>query len=222
MQMLRRHQLARLNAAGWASIKARSWDAEARACIDCWAEQQLPLVITRQPESLGADHLALGLPAPQCWSRRRLALQIPATGLMFLDEFPTPAAISTLLPGLQREGWRLLAERLADAGAEPRVYGSYGWQRLTGLRYLRTRSDLDLRLQVSDAETADQVTALLNHAMPGGPRLDGELMFADGSAVAWREWQAWREGRVDRILVKRLHGVTMEAGEAWLKEPLPC
>ena len=47
-------------------------------------------------------------------------------------------------------------------------------------------------------------------AWPALSELDGELVFPDGRAVAWREWQPWREQRVDRILVKRLQGVVME------------
>ena len=46
--------------------------------------------------------------------------------------------------------------------------------------------------------------------MWNGPRLDGELLFADGAAVAWREWLAYRQGRAAQVLVKRLHGVALE------------
>lgn len=222
MLSLRRHQLARLNAQGWASVLDRPWDAEARACLDHWAAQQLPLVVTRQPDSLAGDHLALGLSAPLRWQRRRLAVQVPWHGLAYADEFPMAAALAPLLPAPCRNVWRDLAAQLAGVGAEVRVYGSYGWQRLTGLSYLRPASDLDLRLVVPDSAAADSATALLHAASPALPRLDGELMFADGAAVAWREWQAWREGRTARILVKRLQGVTLEAGDAWMEEPLPC
>jgi phosphoribosyl-dephospho-CoA transferase len=40
-------------------------------------------------------------------------------------------------------------------------------------------------------------------------RLDGELVFPDGAAVAWREWHACRGGRTRRLLVKRLDGATL-------------
>lgn len=222
MSSLRRHQLARLNERGWATVQDRPWDAEARDCLAWWAARQLPLVVTRQPEDLASDHLALGLPAPLRWQRRRLALQLPLQGLAYFDEFPLAAAVAPLLPAPHRTAWRELAARLAEVGAEVRVYGSYGWQRITGLNYLRPGSDLDLRLVVPDMAAADSAAALLQAALPALPRLDGELMFADGAAVAWREWQAWREGRAARILVRRLHAVTLEAGEAWLQEPLPC
>ena len=44
-----------------------------------------------------------------------------------------------------------------------------------------------------------------------GPRLDGELLFPDGAAIAWREWVAHRDGRVAQVLVKRLRGVALES-----------
>ncbi len=62
----------------------------------------------------------------------------------------------------------------------------------------------------------DAAAVLLRRSDDGSPRLDGELSFPDGSAVAWREWVAWRSGRVSAILVKRLCGVALEAGSAWL------
>jgi hypothetical protein len=33
-------------------------------------------------------------------------------------------------------------------------------------------------------------------------RVDGELAFPDGSAIAWREYLQWTERKVDRMLVK--------------------
>jgi hypothetical protein len=53
-------------------------------------------------------------------------------------------------------------------------------------------------------------------AMWPGPRLDGEMLFPDGAAIAWREWVAHREGRTAQVLVKRLRGVAMESPGAWV------
>jgi phosphoribosyl-dephospho-CoA transferase len=219
---LRRHQLAHLSPAGWEAVRQGPWDAEARECLAFWARRQLPLVVTQQRAGVLDGHLALGLPAPLRWQRRRLALHAPIRGLMYFDEFPAPAAVLALLPASVRDEVSALASRLAGLGVDVRVYGSHGWQRITGLSYLRPGSDLDLRLAVPDAATADATVALLAAARLDVPRLDGELVFGDGSAVAWREWLAWRDGRTERILVKRLHGVSLEAGEAWLLEPLEC
>jgi phosphoribosyl-dephospho-CoA transferase len=89
---LQRHRLAYLSQAGWATVRALAWDAQAQACIDHWADHRLPLVVTRQ-SSADARHplVALGLPAPLQWARRRLCLKVSADALSWLDEFPVAA-----------------------------------------------------------------------------------------------------------------------------------
>jgi len=219
---LRRQQLVRVSDAGWSVLSARPWDDVARACLDHWAAQRLPLVVTRQAADPSEGLLALGLPAPLQWQRRRLALRLPLSSVLDVDDFPTADSIVDLLPAPMHRAWLGVVGTLVDLGAAPRVHGSFGWQRLTGLHYLHAGSDIDLCLSASGAATADAIVAVLQRAPFATPRLDGELVFPDGSAVAWREWLQWRARRVDRILVKRLHGVAMEAEDAWLGECLPC
>lgn len=222
MVELHRHQLVRLNDAGWGVVRARAWDEDAQACLAHWAAHGLPLVVTQQRGGLADDQFALGLPAPLQWQRRRLALQVARSDVLYFDEFPSAADVTTSLPAAARGAWRTLLAALAATGASVRVYGSHGWQRITGLSYLHAESDLDLRLSVADAAVADAVVAALQASALALPRLDGELAFPDGSAVAWREWRPWREGRVDRVLVKRLRGVAMETDAVWLGQREPC
>jgi len=222
MVALRRHQLVRLNEAGWAAVRARAWDEGAQACLAHWCAHGLPLVVTQQRGTLADDALALGLPAPLQWQRRRLVVQVGLGDVLYFDEFPLAAELTTSLPAASRVAWCALLTTLGAAGASVRVYGGHGWQRITGLGYLHAGSDLDLCLSVADAAAADAAVAALQAAALTAPRLDGELVFPDGSAVAWREWGAWRAGRVDRVLVKRLHGVAMETDDAWLGEPARC
>jgi phosphoribosyl-dephospho-CoA transferase len=58
-------------------------------------------------------------------------------------------------------------------------------------------------------EQADAAAALLRSFPCELPRLDGELVFDDGAAVAWREWLAWRAGRALALLVKRIDGSSL-------------
>ena len=69
------------------------------------------------------------------------------------------------------------------------------------MSYVRLSSDLDLRVEVPDHEMAAAVSRALN-ALQLPMRVDGELAFPDGSAIAWREYLQWVEGKVDRMLVK--------------------
>jgi phosphoribosyl-dephospho-CoA transferase len=202
---LHRHQLARLTSCGWQRVLRREWDASARECLAHWAAHGLPLVVTRQvPSALGDDGIAMGLPAPARWGRRRFALQVPRADVSYFDEFPCLRELVTRLPEAQRRTWQALCDSLAACGAIARVHGSHGWRHLTGLDHVHASSDIDLWISVSDDTQADRVAALLQAFPHRRPRLDGELGFADGNAVAWREWLAWREGRVKALLVKRL------------------
>jgi len=207
---LHRHQLARLGAAGWQRVLAREWDAQARECLAHWAAHGLPLVVTRQiPSPLQDDGIAMGLPAPGRWGRRRFAVQVPRADVAYFDEFPGLRQVIGRLPDGQRRAWQALCEGLEACGAVARVHGSHGWRHLTGLDHVHATSDVDLSISVSDDVQADRVAALLQAFPCRRPRLDGELMFADGDGVAWREWLAWRAGRVKALLVKRLDGCSL-------------
>jgi phosphoribosyl-dephospho-CoA transferase len=110
----------------------------------------------------------------------------------------------------------LIAE-LDACQAAPRVFGSYGWQAISGLDHVRPCSDLDLSVVVYGAAQEDTVAQVLQSCGATQPRLDGELLFADGAGVAWREWIEWRAGRTRAVLVKRVHGVTLQRDTAWCK-----
>lgn len=216
MTALHRHQLAGLTDAGWLHVLEGAWDAQARACLAHWAERGLPLVVTRQRPQPG-DAVCLGLPAPNRWERRRIALAVPAAHIAQHHAFPSANALGPLLPSAQRRPWRALCGGLAACGVAARVYGSHGWQLLTGLDHLRPGSDIDLLVAVDGPAQADAVAVLLQ-SWSDGLRLDGELVFAGDRAVAWREWLAWRAGRAAQVLVKRLDGVALAGAPFWQAE----
>ncbi|TMH02825.1 MAG: malonate decarboxylase holo-[acyl-carrier-protein] synthase [Betaproteobacteria bacterium] len=207
---LHRHQLAWLTPAGWDRIRQRAWDDVADACLAHWAEQLLPLVVTRQTAcGAGPDAIAMGLPAPGRWERRRLVLGVPRADVLYFDEFPRAEQVVKLLPEPSRAEWRRLCAGLHACGAVARVHGSHGWQYLTGLDHVRSSSDVDVWIAVSDAGQADAVARQLHSFPCARPRLDGELVFDGGNAVAWREWLAWRAGGAKALLVKHLNGSSL-------------
>ena len=208
--LLHRHQLLRLTSDGWARLLASPGDDAQRECLALWAANGWPLVVTRQPAP-GGDAIAVGLPAPARFRRRRIALSVVPDDVMFLDEFPPAEAVTRLLPRACVAAWRALVATLALGGCRARVYGGHGWQAITRLPYVHAESDLDLLLPVVDVAQADEVVRWLATATWDGPRLDGELLFPDGAAIAWREWLDHRQGRASRVLVKRLRGVALES-----------
>ena len=219
MTPLHRHQIAWLSETGWHAAQQDDRDPTDRDCLAHWAARQLPLVVTRQDRPTGDDTIALGLPAPGRWARRRLAISVRRCDVLYFDEFPLANELLRVLPPSVRPAWSVLCNGLRAVHANARVYGSHGWQLLSGLDHVRAGSDIDLWLSVSDEAQADAAAACMQSVSDAAsdalPRLDGELMFDDGTAVAWREWLAWRAGRVKSLLVKTLVGSTVVRSRAW-------
>jgi phosphoribosyl-dephospho-CoA transferase len=228
MTALHRHQLAWLSDAGWRQVRACApddlpWDAQAADALRHWAQNDWPLVVTRQPvryrpvgsAGRATERITFGLPAPLRWNRRRLFVEADAATVCRLGEFACASEVIALLPAEAQACWPTLCAELDQLHVTARVYGSYGWQLLTDLPYLHVRSDLDLFVKVESSRQADAVAALFERVSFEVPRLDGEIVFGDGTGVAWREWAAWRSGRVDQILVKRLLGAALEDARSW-------
>ena len=205
MPPLHRHQLVRLSDDGWRSVCERPWEPAVHACFAHWAAHRLPLVVTQQAaQVVAAGEISLGLAAPLFSQRRRIALAVERRHIAAFDEFPNIDEFA--LGG----AWRRLCVSLLSLGTTACVYGSHGWQRLSGLSYVHARSDVDLWTAVADAEHADAVAAVLAAFEDAqAPRLDGELLLPDGRAFAWREWLAWRAGRSRAILAKTLKGASL-------------
>jgi phosphoribosyl-dephospho-CoA transferase len=212
---LQRHQLVWLHASAWQVLlqapgTEEAWDEQAAACLQHWAAHDLPLVVTRQSAIAPRDALTLGLAAPAAWGRQRLFIQALRSEVRRWGHFPEASVITGLLPAAQQALWADLCAALASSGIVARVYGSHGWQAISGLAHVHAASDIDLLLHVADAQQADRAVQCLAALRFNTPRLDGELLFADGAAVAWREWQAWRAaGSHSSLLVKRLRGAAM-------------
>ena len=207
-----RNQWVAISDTAWQGLAATAPDAQARDILAHWQARCLPLVVCTQPPGLEPGRLALGLPAPLRWSRRRLALQVPRHQVLRQGEFPPLATV------LQDEASQALAHALAALEADARVYGSYGWQALTGEPYVHAASDIDLRIQVPGFAVACLALPLLQPArLPG--RLDGEFTFAQGHAIAWREFAhlLHAEQPAAQVLVKSL-GAPRLMPAAWVRQ----
>lgn len=206
MDSLTRNQLVWLDPVAWAQIETRIWDEQAQAILVHWRTHRLPLVVCRQRPQTPPDQLCAGLPAPKQWSWRRLALTVSVDHLRKCEEFPL------LFQVAQAHQWGAaaleLSAALAALGVQAHVYGSHGWQWLTGLAYLHAASDLDLSVAVNSLEVASQVvkqlagTALDCH-------IDGEIVFPQGQAIAWRELQQLLQGQTSQVLVKDLYTIRL-------------
>jgi phosphoribosyl-dephospho-CoA transferase len=200
---LQRQQLVRLHAGAWSRLIRSAESDEQASLLLAWRERDLPLVVSRQPAGqLDSAYRMLGLPAPARWNRVGLTLRVGLVDIKSVAAFPTVAEVAPQLAGEVRGAWGELCCQLALARLDARVYGSYGWQHITDMPYVRSDSDLDLCVAVSSLDEADRAAAILDGAAHVLPRLDGELILLDGRGVAWREWLRWRAGWVQSVLAK--------------------
>lgn len=186
----RRHDLLRVEPHAW----LRLWDARPQ-CLEIphvsgWAALGWPLIVRRRApdDDPGTIPVALSLP-PAC-GKLRLAIRVAPEDVR--ERMP-PQTLRTLreeAPPSWQKTISALLEVAEQTGVEPRVFGSVLWQRLTGLSYLSTASDLDLLWPVVDADSAARIVPRLAVIEQTGPvRVDGEILLADGSGVQWREWR---------------------------------
>ncbi|WP_126969154.1 malonate decarboxylase holo-[acyl-carrier-protein] synthase [Xanthomonas sp. BRIP62411] len=168
-----------------------------------WFAAGLPAVVARGDGSQGPGRVPLGVPLPPNEGKQRLALSagldaiVRSTAPLALDAV-IAAAPATLQPALQA-----LRTQANASALQPRVFGSFAWQALTGLAYVHAQSDLDLLWSIATPEQAQAVVTLLQRwEHRHGLRADGELLLADDSAVNWREYA----GSAQQVLVKSTNG----------------
>lgn len=210
MKGLARNHLVWIDALAWEQIEKRAWDSQAQEILAHWRANSLPLVVCRQRNESTPDQICVGLPAPKQWSRRRLALMVSFSSITVRGVFPT------LLQVARANRWGRTALdfclALSTSGVNAHVYGSHGWQFLTDLPYLHAESDIDLSLSVNDFDMARQVLQRLA-AEKLHRRIDGEIVFPAGQAIAWRELHQLVAGQTSQVMVKDRYGIRLAGME---------
>ncbi|MCA1326606.1 malonate decarboxylase holo-[acyl-carrier-protein] synthase [Herbaspirillum sp. alder98] len=208
-----RHHLVWLDDAGWAQVQSAAADARERQALQRWQQEQWPLVLRRADPDAGADEVcaAVALPPDVDGDKLRIAVRVPQAHVQRLRAPLTLAEVIAAQPALPGP-WHLPLLALQQAGLPLRVFGSLSWQVLTGQPYLRAQSDIDLLWQPSDSSALEQGIRLLQRHARHLP-LDGEILFAGGDAVAWKEW-AQADQPAARVLVKGARGVRLERIDA--------
>jgi phosphoribosyl-dephospho-CoA transferase len=208
--MFSRHDLVWLSPEGWKAVVAQAPAADVEA-IELWRRKDWPAIVRRSDvgtaesatATAGTVSLGIALQPNGEGIKRRIAMRaqlahvtrrIPALPLRDAlcaapaAWLPALDALNSDLPGL-------------------RVYGSLALQALTGLRYLTESSDIDLLASpLTTAELAAAIELLATHA--AGLPLDGEIVFPDGGAVAWKEWRNATRDKA-RVLVKSIDAVRL-------------
>jgi phosphoribosyl-dephospho-CoA transferase len=179
--------------------------------VRAWANRGWPVIVRRRAETEDPALLPVGLPLPPAAGKRRIALLLPADGVLQRSSPPllrTAARVADPSWGSTIASLLALGARI---GVEPSVFGSLLWQHQTGLTYLSPHSDLDVLWPVPAGFDVLSLVFGIAEVQSDAPlRIDGEVVFPDGSAVNWRElWMAHRAADRASVLEKTMEGVRL-------------
>jgi phosphoribosyl-dephospho-CoA transferase len=187
---LRRHQLVRVYPAAWKLLLRARPDLAGEPLLQDWATLGRPL-IARRRGPLDGDGVLLGLPLPPSAGKRRIAVEMRADDIVSVSPLPSVSEVLRAAP----IAWQLCLQELTDLarayGVMAGVFGSLGWQWITGLTYLGPQSDIDIAWTLPRPDQLERFLGDLADLDARAPvRLDGELMRADGAGANWRELHA--------------------------------
>ncbi|ATS37565.1 MULTISPECIES: malonate decarboxylase holo-[acyl-carrier-protein] synthase [Xanthomonas] len=164
-----------------------------------WFAAGLPAVVARGDGSQAPGTLRLGVPLPPSEGKQRLALQAHVADVARCSVPLALDAVLTHAPGALQPALQGLLTQARAHALQPRVFGSFALQTLTGLTYVHAQSDLDLLWSIETPQQAHVVIALLQRwEQRHGLRADGELLLPGDNAVNWREYA----GNAQQVLVK--------------------
>ena len=215
----RRHDLLTVAPDVWASALADRPALADLPLLKHWADREWPVIVRRRAEGEDPGLVPVGVPLPPAAGKYRVALLLPPNGILQRSTPPLLRAAARVAD----PGWRSTIASLlalgARAGTEPSAFGSLLWEHLTGLAYLSSQSDLDVLWPVAaGVDVVSLVFGIAQIQRDAPLRIDGEVIFPDGSAVNWRElWNAHRAGHAaahwteDRatVLAKTMEGVRL-------------
>lgn len=207
----RRHDLLHVAPDAWASTLAHRPSLADLPLVRTWAARGWPVIVRRRVEAEDPSLAPVGVPLPPAASKRRVALLLPPEGVLQRSSPPSLRAVASVADA----GWQSTIVSLLKlgerSGVEPSAFGSLMWQHQTGLAYLSPRSDLDLLWPAPPGfDVLSLVFAIAEIQLDAPMRIDGEVIFPDGSAVNWRElWSAYLAGDGAEVLAKTMEGVRL-------------
>jgi len=214
--MFARHDLVWLTSRGWQRVRSGAPQA-ALSALDRWRDGGWPAVVRRTEAGMLPGEVAIGFPLPprlEDGGKLKFGCAVEMSDIgRRTRALPLVGALDAV-PAQWREGLEALERQAADAGVSLSVYGSVALAALTGQYYLTPLSDIDVLLQPQTRRQLMIGLDLLSwHA--GILPLDGEVVFPDGRAVAWKELRAAFAGAPGtRVLTKGLDRIALVLPEA--------
>jgi phosphoribosyl-dephospho-CoA transferase len=165
--------------------------------LEQWADREWPVIVRRRAMGEDPGIVPVGVPLPPAAGKRRIAFVLSPDGIL-QRSVPPLLRVAAKVADL---GWQSTIDSLlalgARTGIEPLAFGSLLWEYLTGLDYLTPQSDLDVLWPVpADVDVLPLVSGIAQIQHDASFRIDGEIVFPDGSAVNWHElWNAHRSAQ---------------------------
>jgi phosphoribosyl-dephospho-CoA transferase len=206
-----RHELLLIAPSDWARALPQNLDLPAVALLKSWSDLGWPAIVRRRTESDHSSWVPVGVPLPPEAGKQRIALSIPESAVVRREQPPLLGAVRQIV----KPAWRKTIDSLVSLGARfgiaPAAFGSLLWQYRTGLQYLTHQSDLDVLWYAHpDSDIAALLIDIAAIEQNAPTRIDGEIVFADGGAVNWRELHLALDGnRSNEVLVKSIDGVAL-------------
>ena len=202
-----RHDLLRVEPGAWTRVLRCHQDHAALTEVAQWAALGRPVMVRRRSPEDGENCLPVALALPSSSGKRRVALQVETSDICEKMPGVTLRSVQEDTPLSWQPTVAAVLEVAKETGAEPRIFGSFLWERLTGLPYLTATSDLDLLWPIGDRNCAiDLVNRLAAVAAEGSVRLDGEVILPGGGGVNWRELHSG----ASEVLVRTMTGVQLQ------------
>jgi phosphoribosyl-dephospho-CoA transferase len=208
----RRHDLLHVAPEVWASVLALSPQLAELPLLGEWADRGWPVIVRRHCEADDRQLVPVGVPLPPAAGKRRVALQIPPDAIL---QRSRPHPLRAAAASASDPNWRSTIDALvavgARSGVEPAAFGSLLWQHLTELAYLSPQSDLDVLWPIPTNFDVHALVCRIAEIQHDAPlRIDGEIIFPDGSAVNWRElWNAQQAPDRATVLAKTMESVRL-------------
>lgn len=158
------------------------------AVFQCWQQQEWPAVVRRRDAAAGDDEVCIGFALPpQDGYKPKVAATVKIAHILEHQSALSLNSVINAAPAPWQETLRQLQIEASVAGIRFRVYGSLAMQFLTGQTYIGASSDVDLLFRPQDQEHLVTGLALLVQYQKQ-MALDGEIIFPQDQAVAWKEW----------------------------------
>ena len=207
----RRHDLLYVTPAAWAWTLVDHPSAAALPLVQSWADRGWPVIVRRREGAEAPRVVPVGIPLPPEAGKRRVALLLQADGVRRRSPPPLLRAVARAADPTWRPAITRLVALGRKTGVEPRAFGSLMWQHQTGLPYLSPSSDIDLLWPVPVGfDVSSLLFGIAEVQRHARVRIDGEILFPDGSSVNWRElWSAHEAGDRRTVLAKTMEGVRL-------------